>query len=162
MEDRELKLISGWTALTGVFLALGVLVLLIVIAIMSQSPAFLCLIIPLSIGWLISLFGFIVNGPNMARVVLLFGAYVGTVKDVGFFYGNPFYFRSRMSLRLRTLETGVTNTEERQRCGGKSHAASFATAEAAEGQRQGRDAYRNCGGGSLAGFECCSSPVSGE
>ena len=112
MEDRELKLISGWTALVGVFLTLGVLVLMIVIAIMSQSPAFLWLIIPLFIGWLISLCGFIVNGPNMARVVLLFGAYVGTVKDVGFFYGNPFYSRTKMSLRLRTLETGVTNTEE--------------------------------------------------
>ena len=119
MEDRELKLISGWTALVGVILTLGVLVLLIVIAILSQSPAFLGLIIPLGFGWLISLFGFIVNGPNMARVVLLFGAYVGTVKDVGFFYGNPFYLRSRMSLRLRTLETGVTNTEERKDASGR-------------------------------------------
>jgi regulator of protease activity HflC (stomatin/prohibitin superfamily) len=119
MEDRELKLISGWTALVGVMLTLGVLVLLIVIAIMSHSPAFLWLILPLALGWLISLFGFIVNGPNMARVVLLFGAYVGTVKDVGFFYGNPFYLRSKMSLRLRTLETGVTNTEERRDAAGK-------------------------------------------
>src|SRR5262249_1313689 len=33
-------------------------------------------------------------------------------KDVGFFYGNPFYYRNCVSLRIRTLETGMTTTEE--------------------------------------------------
>jgi regulator of protease activity HflC (stomatin/prohibitin superfamily) len=37
---------------------------------------------------------------------------VGTVKDVGFYYGNPFYYKRRVSLRIRTLETGVTSSEE--------------------------------------------------
>jgi regulator of protease activity HflC (stomatin/prohibitin superfamily) len=119
MEDRELKLISGWTALVGVFLGLGVLVLLIALAAITQTPALLAVIIPLGIIWVISLFGFIVNGPNMARVVLLFGKYVGTVRDVGFFYGNPFYLRSRISLKLRSLETGVTTTEEKRDAAGR-------------------------------------------
>jgi regulator of protease activity HflC (stomatin/prohibitin superfamily) len=119
MEDRELKLISGWTALVGVFLGLGVLVLLIALAAITQTPALLAVIIPLGIIWVISLFGFIVNGPNMARVVLLFGKYVGTVHDVGFFYGNPFYLRSRISLKLRSLETGVTSTEEKRDAAGR-------------------------------------------
>lgn len=119
MEDRELKLISGWAALAGVFLGLAVLILMIVLAISNQSPAFLWIIIPLALAWVFSLFGFIVNGPNMARVVLLFGEYKGTVKDVGFFYGNPLYYRSRISLRIRSLETGVTNTEERRNAAGQ-------------------------------------------
>src|SRR5262249_36763204 len=50
--------------------------------------------------------------PNQSRVVQLFGKYVGTVIDVGFFYGNPLYYRKRVSLRVRTLETGMTSTEE--------------------------------------------------
>ncbi|HLN26292.1 MAG TPA: SPFH domain-containing protein [Gemmataceae bacterium] len=119
MEDRELRLVSGWAALVGVLLGLGVLIALIAAAIMSQSPALLWLIIPGSLAWVISLLGFIVNGPNMARVVLLFGAYVGTLKDVGFFYGNPFYLRSKVSLRIRSLETGVTSTEERKDATGR-------------------------------------------
>lgn len=119
MEDRELKLISGWTAVTGVLLVLAVLILLIVLAITSQTPAFLWIIIPLALAWVFSLLGFIVNGPNMARVVLLFGEYKGTVKDVGFFYGNPLYYRSRISLRIRSLETGVTTTEERRDAAGR-------------------------------------------
>ena len=67
MEDRELKLTSGWTALIGVLLALGVLILLIVLAISSQAPAFLWLIIPLAVGWIISLFGFIARPPKLEQ-----------------------------------------------------------------------------------------------
>jgi regulator of protease activity HflC (stomatin/prohibitin superfamily) len=119
MQDRELKLISGWTALAGVLLVLALEILMIVLAIVSRSPAFLWIIIPVALGWFFSLFGFIVNGPNMARVVLLFGEYKGTVKDVGFFYGNPLYFRSKISLRIRSLETGVTTTEEKRDATGR-------------------------------------------
>ena len=77
-----------------------------------------------SVFWWISWFGFIVNGPNQSRVVQLFGKYVGTLRETGFFYGNPFYWRTRVSLRVRTFETGMNKTEEtkdaarpRRRCG---------------------------------------------
>jgi regulator of protease activity HflC (stomatin/prohibitin superfamily) len=112
MEDRELKLISGWTGLGGVVLGLGLLILFIAIAAVGQFVWLLWLIIPWALGWIFSLFGFIVNGPNQARVVQLFGVYVGTIREVGFFYGNPLYMRRRVSLRIRTLETGVSSTEE--------------------------------------------------
>ena len=69
--------------------------------------------------FVISLFGFIVNGPNQSRVVQLFGTYVGTIRDVGFFYGNPFYYRTRVSLRVRTFETGVEETSEVRDATGK-------------------------------------------
>jgi regulator of protease activity HflC (stomatin/prohibitin superfamily) len=66
----------------------------------------------LILGWLFSIFGFVVNAPNQARVITLFGAYVGTVKDVGFFYGIPVYWRKKVSLRIRTFETGMSATQE--------------------------------------------------
>jgi regulator of protease activity HflC (stomatin/prohibitin superfamily) len=53
-----------------------------------------------------------VNSPNQSRVIQLFGRYVGTLTDVGFFYGNPFYWRTRVSLRIRIFETGMNTTEE--------------------------------------------------
>jgi regulator of protease activity HflC (stomatin/prohibitin superfamily) len=112
MEDRDLKLLSGWTAFVFILLGLGVLVLLVVIAARVPLEWLLWIIIPGVLFWLFSLFGFIVNGPNQARVVQLFGKYVGTVKDVGFFYGNPLFMRRRVSLRVRSLETGMTSTEE--------------------------------------------------
>ena len=70
---------------------------------------------PIVVGflvWLFALLGFMFNSPNQARVVQLFGAYVGTLRDTGFFYGNPFYWRTRVSLRVRTFETGMTETKE--------------------------------------------------
>jgi regulator of protease activity HflC (stomatin/prohibitin superfamily) len=47
---------------------------------------------------------FVVN-PNEARVITLFGNYVGSVKEAGFWFANPFTVRKKLSLRLRNFET---------------------------------------------------------
>jgi regulator of protease activity HflC (stomatin/prohibitin superfamily) len=112
VEDRELRLGSGWMGVILVLALLALIVVLIVFAARWQEPHLLWAIIPLSLVWLVSLFGFIVNGPNQSRVVQLFGKYVGTLRETGFFYGNPFYWRTRVSLRVRTFETGMNKTEE--------------------------------------------------
>lgn len=118
MQERELKLTSGWFALTAVLIGLALIVLLYVVAAQNALPWLIFTTIGLNLLWLISLFGFIVNGPNQSRVVQLFGTYVGTVKDVGFFYGNPFYWRTYVSLRVHTFETGVSKTEEKKDAAG--------------------------------------------
>jgi regulator of protease activity HflC (stomatin/prohibitin superfamily) len=114
VEDRELRLSSGWLGVAWLLLLLGTIFGLIVWAVNLQEGAFALAIIPLFLLWFISLFGFIVNGPNQARVVQLFGKYVGTVREVGFLYGNPFYWRTRVSLRVQAFETGMNKTEERK------------------------------------------------
>ncbi|HNY27928.1 MAG TPA: SPFH domain-containing protein [Candidatus Sumerlaeota bacterium] len=47
--------------------------------------------------------GFFMLQPNEAAVLLLFGKYVGTVKQEGFCWTNPFYRKMKISLRLRNL-----------------------------------------------------------
>lgn len=47
---------------------------------------------------------FTVN-PNEAKVLTLFGKYVGTVRDAGLWFANPFYVKKRISLRVRNFET---------------------------------------------------------
>ena len=93
---------------------LGAIIALIAVAVDKQEPRLLWAIVPLAIVWVFSLPGFIVNGPNQARVVQLFGKYVGTLRQTGFCYGNPLYWRTRVSLRVRTFETGVSKTEEKK------------------------------------------------
>jgi regulator of protease activity HflC (stomatin/prohibitin superfamily) len=44
---------------------------------------------------LIMLGGYFTLQPNQARVLILFGAYKGTVRSSGFHWANPFYSRSR-------------------------------------------------------------------
>jgi regulator of protease activity HflC (stomatin/prohibitin superfamily) len=80
--------------------------------------------VPLALVWLVSVRGFIVNGPNQARVVQLFGKYVGTLREVGFYYGNPFYSRTLVSLRVRTFETGMSRTEEKDAQGNVTSSSS--------------------------------------
>ncbi|MBK9966568.1 MAG: SPFH domain-containing protein [Holophagales bacterium] len=41
--------------------------------------------------WITLLVGFFTLQPNEARVLVLFGAYKGTVRESGFHWGNPFY-----------------------------------------------------------------------
>jgi len=119
VEDRELRLNSGWLGVAWVFLLLAAIIALTALAISREEPGFAFVMGVLAVLWLVSLFGFIVNGPNQARVVQLFGQYVGTVRQTGFFYGNPFYWRTRVSLRVRTFETGMTSTEERKDAAGQ-------------------------------------------
>jgi regulator of protease activity HflC (stomatin/prohibitin superfamily) len=65
----------------------------------------LLITIPLSITGLVMLFGHFTLQPNEARVLTLFGTYVGTVRDSGFFWTNPFMTKSKLSLRTRNLES---------------------------------------------------------
>jgi regulator of protease activity HflC (stomatin/prohibitin superfamily) len=54
--------------------------------------------------------------PNEARVLLLFGAYNGTVRTAGFYWGNPFYsngrqqFGARVAAAQATAKAGTTAT----------------------------------------------------
>lgn len=41
--------------------------------------------------------------PNQAVVLILFGTYVGTVRDSGWWWTNPFNTKKRISLRVRSL-----------------------------------------------------------
>lgn len=47
---------------------------------------------------------FVVN-PNEGRVLQLFGTYVGTVREPGLRWTNPFYSKDSVSLRVRNFET---------------------------------------------------------
>ena len=49
--------------------------------------------------------GFFFVNPNGSRVLVLFGKYIGTVKENGFFWTNPFYAKKAISLRARNFDS---------------------------------------------------------
>lgn len=49
--------------------------------------------------------GFFLINPNTSMVLLLFGEYIGTVKDNGFFWANPFYTKKGISLRASNFDS---------------------------------------------------------
>jgi regulator of protease activity HflC (stomatin/prohibitin superfamily) len=50
--------------------------------------------------------------PNQAAVLDLFGKYVGTVKDNGLRWNNPFYGKKKVSLRVRNFESSKLKVNE--------------------------------------------------
>ena len=127
MTERILKLPSGWL-FVPVFLLLlpGAVAGLIVQAVHDHHflPYGLVAVFVIVL-WLVGLFGFLVVNPNEARVIQLFGRYVGTLKDQGFYYGNPFYTAERVTLRVQTFETGQTKTPETKSAQGVVTAATL-------------------------------------
>ena len=66
-----------------------------------KNPWFLVIIFI----FLILLAGFYIVYPNHSKVMVLFGAYKGTVKPNGFFWTNPFYVKKNISLRARNFDS---------------------------------------------------------
>ncbi len=59
----------------------------------------------LSLLLVFTLIGLTVVNPNTACVMVLFGAYKGTIRENGFFWVNPFYIKRRISLRARNFDS---------------------------------------------------------
>jgi len=50
--------------------------------------------------------------PNQAAVMIFFGRYAGTVNTSGFFWVNPFYNRTKVSLRINNWNTPVLKVND--------------------------------------------------
>jgi regulator of protease activity HflC (stomatin/prohibitin superfamily) len=111
-DEKTLKPAGGWTMLVVDLVLLAGAPTSIVMGAMSESLPLVGLGIGCVVTLFISLFGFQAVQPNDARVLLLFGSYVGTIRESGFFWVNPFYTKKRVSLRVRNFETGSVTTPE--------------------------------------------------
>ena len=58
------------------------------------------------------LLGLYMVEPNQAAVLSLFGKYVGTAKESGLRWNNPFYSKKKVSLRVRNFESGKLKVNE--------------------------------------------------
>lgn len=55
--------------------------------------------------FIITLPGFFLVNPNTSKVILLFGKYIGTVKENGFYWANPLYRKRGISLRASNFDS---------------------------------------------------------
>jgi len=92
------KPISGYVGLLMAFIFLGGSVAGFVFNIIWLGVLLLVLFIFTTIG-------FKVVNPNSSLVMVLFGAYKGTVKENGFFWVNPFFVTRHISLRARNFDS---------------------------------------------------------
>lgn len=103
MKEKHIGALSGGLMLiVTMALFFGSLGTFIVAAKDNNSALLLPAVLGL-VAWSLLLGGFLVIEPNGSKVLLLFGRYVGTIREQGFFWTNPFQTKRNMSLRVRTL-----------------------------------------------------------
>jgi regulator of protease activity HflC (stomatin/prohibitin superfamily) len=109
------------SSLPGIPLLLGLLVLAAlsigVMLLAATIPGITRLAVLVSglvilLGALFACCGLYMVQPNQAAVLELFGKYVGTVKDNGLRWNNPFYTKRKVSLRVRNFESGKLKVNE--------------------------------------------------
>ena len=110
-KELPIQATSGWQMLPiNLGLVLGgfaatILMLVLAGTVNAAFGGLLFITIPITIAGIISLCGHFTLQPNGACVLVLFGAYRGTVRESGFFWTNPFMSKLKISLRARNLET---------------------------------------------------------
>jgi regulator of protease activity HflC (stomatin/prohibitin superfamily) len=102
--ERPTTAMGGALGLT-VCVLLAAATIYSIVAAVGQDRPILLLITSAPLGFLSVLAGvglFTVQ-PNQAVVLILFGTYVGSVRESGWWWTNPFNTRKRISLRVRSL-----------------------------------------------------------
>ena len=97
---------SGYLALVILPLLTLALAWLLVRSIIAEDVVFIITYIALLIVNFICYLGFFMVHPNQAKVLQLFGTYVGSVRQTGLRWANPFYSKETVSLRVRNFESG--------------------------------------------------------
>lgn len=106
--EKTIKPTSGWMMLLLSFLLLAAGIALIV----TGQIVLGVIILVLDIAFISP--GFLAIEPNSSRVLNLFGTYIGTIKESGFFYANPFYTKKKVSLRAVTLDVHTIKVNDKQ------------------------------------------------
>jgi regulator of protease activity HflC (stomatin/prohibitin superfamily) len=96
--EKIIKPANGYLML---FVTLLIFTGSIVLAIQQSNPLYLIITAISFIGF----FGFILVNPNTSQVILLFGKYVGTIKDNGLYWANPFFTKKKISLRASNFDS---------------------------------------------------------
>jgi len=105
IREKPISPVSGWLMLPVLIAAEIATVAWMIHAIQTASPpSVIASLVVLAIVSICFAGLFVVN-PNEARVVQLFGHYVGSVKTSGLQWINPFTTRRRLSLRVRNFES---------------------------------------------------------
>jgi len=103
-QEKDFKPLSGWFMLILLIAAGAAMAFWFLEILDAGANAPLIIIWALTITvWSLMLGGFFTLQPNMAAVLILFGRYSGTAKTSGFHWANPFFTKTRVSLRARNL-----------------------------------------------------------
>lgn len=96
---------SGYTAIVVLVVLLAFIVWSVLKAVENESVLMLVtVVVPSIIVFVLGLVGLFMVHPNQARVLTLFGKYVGSARETGLRWANPFFAKETVSLRVRNFD----------------------------------------------------------
>ena len=105
MNERSVSAPSGIPALISLIVLLIADIIWLIHGIQERTAWNVIAAILIGIVLLVCLGGFFTVAPNEGKVLQFFGRYVGTVRDSGPRWANPFYSKTGVSLRVRNFES---------------------------------------------------------
>ena len=103
--EKNARKMNGYFMLFFILALTAFTLYWLVMMIRLEVPAMLIVFIPAVLANLIIPAGLFIVQPNEARVLILFGKYIGSVRDAGFFYANPFAAKKHVSLRIHNFNS---------------------------------------------------------
>lgn len=120
-KEKTVRTTSGWVVLPLTILSLLAVPYLIVLMVRTAESAvqitsefwwLLGLTLADSLAFGLMAAGFFVVEPNGSKVLLLFGKYIGTEREPGFHWANPFFSKRSVSLRVRNFNTDTLKVND--------------------------------------------------
>lgn len=105
IREIERKTLPGFLAIIVLLVLNAVFGYLFVTSVQNENVALIVISALLLLLSLIAWLGLFIVNPNEAKVLQLFGNYVGTVRTPGLRYANPLYTKKKISTRVRNFET---------------------------------------------------------
>jgi regulator of protease activity HflC (stomatin/prohibitin superfamily) len=103
--ETKASRMNGFFALLLLFVFAAIDIYVFRAGILANNTAVLWFFVPFTIFIVLWAAGFTVVQPNEARVLVLFGRYIGSIRDAGFWWVNPFTDKKRVSLRIRNFNS---------------------------------------------------------
>ena len=105
MHEKTMKSTGGGHVLLALLAPFAFGIVLFVLTVRDGDVLMITTSILLELAVVVLLFGLFMANPNEARVLQLFGRYVGTVREPGLRWANPLHTKQRVSVRVRNFET---------------------------------------------------------
>ncbi|MDQ3288463.1 MAG: SPFH domain-containing protein [Pseudomonadota bacterium] len=112
MKENPTRSLPGILTLMGLVTVALLAIWLFISGARSQEATWAVSAMLIGVFAVFGMIGLYMVEPNQAAVLSLFGKYVGTVKDNGLRWNNPFFTKRKVSLRVRNFESGKLKVNE--------------------------------------------------
>ena len=105
IREKEFAAVSGWAVVCLLLAGVAGSIWLLISGIRGEHTEWIIsALVALAVQMVLAAGLFVVN-PNEAKVLQLFGKYVGTARQPGLRFANPFFTKRRVSMRVRNFES---------------------------------------------------------